>query len=538
MSWRSTLCRSAGIPGAAAEMADAGGEGRSLLRSGFSVAALGALSRVLGLVRDVLVAILLGVSPGTDVFFLSLSVAQLMRGLAMEGPLFQSQVSVFSECRLRGGDTRVRALLARLITAEGSLVLALVLPTLLLPVLLVAVFAAGFFGDTLRYSLAEDMLRGAFLYLLPISLAGIAAAAQNSARHFIAPAFTPVLFNLVLLGALYAAAEAESPFLLLALAIPAAGLVQLLFQTVCLNRLGLLSRPAANFRDPDFHKMLSLSGAALLTVMSTQANVPINNFIASFLPVGSISWLNYAVRLCILPVGLIGVAAATVLIPSLAERHIRADRGGFATLLGSGIRVVLLLGVPAGAGIALLAEPIATTLFQYGRLDATDASRIARALRLLALGVPASMLVTILAGACFARRDARTPIRTALLLLPISLAIKLPLVLFLHRQGFGYLGLALGVSIASWLNVALLWRPLRRAGVLPAAAALLPDLLRAAVALGAMSLCLYALGAFADAETALPWHERSLWLAAFCLGGALSYFAALFLAGVRPRLPG
>lgn len=504
-----------------------------LLRSGFLVAGLAGLSRVLGLLRDVLVAILLGVSPGTDVFFLSLSVAQLMRGLAMEGPLFQVQVSVFSECRLQGGALRMRALLARLVTAVGALVSVLAVPAVLLPVLLVAVFAPGFFGDELRYPLAEELLRGAFLYLLPIALVGVAAAAQNSSRRFVAPAFTPVLFNLVLLGALYAAADRESPFLLLALAIPAAGLVQLLFHVFCLGRLGLLPRPTARFQNADFHKLLGLSGAALLTVLCTQANVPINNLIASFLPVGSISWLNYAVRLSILPVGLIGVAAATVLIPSLAERNIRADPGSFAALLGSGIRVVLLLGLPAGVGIALLAEPIAAALFQYGRLHTEDASRIAMTLRLLALGVPASMLVTVLAGACFARRDSRTPIRAALLLLPISLAIKLPLVLLLHRHGFGYLGLALGVSIASWLNVALLWRPLRRAGLMPAAADLLPDLLRTAFALAVMVSLLYGQGAFAALGATSPWYERGLWLAVYCGSGALVYFAALFLAGAR-----
>ena len=518
-------------------MSRAGGGEHGLLRSGLLVAAYGGLSRVLGLVRDVLIAILFGVSPGTDVLFLSLSVAQLMRGLALEGPLFQTQVSVFSECHLRGGAARVQQLAGRLMTVVGGAAAALVLPALALPALLVAVFAAGFFGDVLRYHLAEDLLRGSFFYLLPIALTGVAAAMQNSRRHFAVPAFTPVLFNLVLIAALYVAVGRSSPFLFLAAAIPVAGCVQLLFHLVCLHRLDLPLRLSTDFQDPDLHKVLALSGAALLSVMTTQAHIPINNLIASFLPVGSVSWLNYAVRLCILPVGLIGVAAATVLVPALAVRHVNGDGNGFAALLGGGVRTVLLLGLPAGVGLALLAEPIAATLFQYGRLDAADASRIAAALRFSAPGVPAAMMVSILVGACFARRDPRTPIRAALLLLPLSLVIKLLLVLLLHRHGYGYLGLALGVSAASWLNVVLLWRPLRRSGALPAAAVLAPELLRAIAAAAVMGLSLLLLNSVVQSGAELPWHGRGLRLAAYCLGGAAVYFAALFLTGARLRAP-
>ncbi len=504
-----------------------------LLRSGIAVGALGGLSRLLGLLRDVLLALLLGVSLVSDVFFVALSLTQLLRGMALEGPLAQSLVSVCSSARLQGGLTRLRRLGAVMFSALTGITLPVVLLGLLLPALPVLFFGAGFLGDAERRVLAILMLPQALLYLLPAVWIGLAAALQNSSGRFAIPAATPVLFNLVIIAVLLLTQTGpEAAPRALAFSIPLAGLLQVLFHLGVLTRLGLLAPPSLEYKNPDFRRFGQLLGPALLTVLTVQAHVPINNLIASFLETGSISWLNYANRLSILPVGLVGVAAVTVLMPSLSRLATTGDEAAFGQTLRGGLSIIALLGLPAMAGIFLLARPIAFTLFQYGNMQVDDATRISWTLQILALSIPASMLISLLAGAFFARQDARSPLRIALLMLPVSLGLKLLLVVLAQLLFYSaWLGLALGVSLASWCNAWLLWRGLQRRGVIlrpsiPGAAG--RDALRIVLALLGMVLALWFSGIPQLPWEVLGWQQRVPNLVAAVAGGVLLYFALLW----------
>ena len=510
---------------------------RRLLRSGTGVGLLSGLSRMLGLLRDVLIAILFGVSTGTDVFFVALSLSQFMRALALEGAVSQTLVSAFTRARLAGGAVRMGLLGARFTSAAAIVCLGVAALMLALPFLPVALFGGGFLLDGPRRALALAWLPPVFLYLLPIVLAGIAVALQNAKGSFAAPAMTPILFNVVLIAALCGAAFRDLGIGTLIFAIPAAGLLQWSFHLWRLRRLKLLRRPRMGFADPDFRAAMPLLGPALLTVLALQLSVPINNLIASFLPAGSLSIINYANRLAIMPVGLIGVAAITVLLPTLAGHHASGDDDGFRRSLNGGLKVLWLLGLPAAVGLYLLAEPIIWTLFGYGRLTADEAGAIARSLQILAPSIPASMLVSMLAGACIARKRPWQPLRIALLLLPISVTIKLLLTLYMHKfWQSGYLGLALGVTLASWINAGLLWQVLRRDGMLKIDRRALRPAIRFGVALAVMAAMLIAGLDQSRDWSAWDWQLRLLRLAALCLGGALVYLSATWLLGERfPR---
>ena len=511
-------------------MIDAARQGAALLRSSALIGSLHGLSRVLGLARDVGVAVIFGVRPGTDVFFVGLSMAQLLR---VEGPIAQALIKSFGDAAPSG---RSRSLGARLSGAAALLAAPPTALALAAPVLIAALFGAGFLIDPERRDLALDWLPLAFCYALPALLIAVACAQQNAAGRFAAPALTPALFNIGLIAMmLWMHANGRADIGALMLAIPLIGVAQYLFHLWRLSRVGEWAPPCLDFGDADFRAALVLLGPALLVTLSTQAAVPINNLIASFLPTGNITWFNLANRISILPVGLIGVAAATPLMAALSARHREADGAGFDAALRAILRYVWLLGLPAAAGLWLLSDLIALTLFQYGRLSFADAESIAAILRALAPGALASMLISVLATGFFARGDMFTPLRIALWLLALGLPLKAAAAAWTQsRWGFGGVGLAAGISAVAWINAAWLARRLCRADFLrPKPRAVAGVAWRLALALAAMTAALW----FADIDAAaLSQSQRVIELALAVGGGALIYLGGARALGVRLRL--
>lgn len=505
--------------------------GRGLLRSGALVGALTLVSRVLGLARDVVIAVLFGARPEADAFFVAFRIPNLFRRLFAEGAFSAGFIPVLAEYRSARSHGEVRRFVGRV---AGALAVALLLLTvigMLAAPWLVHVFAPGFDGEDGRRELASAMLRITFPYLLLISLTALCAGVLNSFQRFGVPAITPVWLNLSLIAcALGLAGHLQQPIMALAWGVLLAGVLQFAFQLPSLARIDMLVAPRFVPRDEGVSKVLRLMLPAAFGASVSQFNLLIDTLLASLLVAGSISWLYYADRLMELPLGICAIALATVLLPRLSREHAEGDPQAFAASLDQGLRLGLLLTVPAAAALLVLAEPLITTLFHYGAMQAHDVRQSALALMAYSLGLIGFTGVKILAPGFFARQDTRTPVRIALWAMGVNLLLNLALILPL-----AHVGLALATSIAALVNAGLLLRGLRREGVWRPQPGWRGLLLRLGVATGAMvGLLLWA------APPAPVWVEagmttRVLWMGLLVPGGVLTYFGLLAAMGLGPR---
>ncbi|MYM64583.1 murein biosynthesis integral membrane protein MurJ [Pseudomaricurvus sp. HS19] len=508
-----------------------------LLRSSAAVGAMTMSSRVLGLVRDVVFARFIGAEGAADAFFVAFKIPNFLRRLFAEGAFAQAFVPVLSEYRTRGSLAAVQGLVNRV---AGCLGLSLVLLTVLAVVgapLLTTLFAPGFRGDELRFGLASDMIRITFPYLLLISLTGLAGAILNSYDRFVVPAITPVLLNVVLIGAaVLASPYFDPPVLALAWGVLAAGVVQLLFQMPFLMQLELMPRPKVEWSDPGVKQVLTLMVPALFGVSVSQINLLLDTVLASLLPAGSVSWLYYSDRLAELPLGVFAIAIATVILPGLSRQHAGNNPAQFSATLEWAIRMVLLVAVPAALALIVLAEPILMTLFQYGKTSIHDVAMSAWSLRAYAIGLTAFMLIKVLAPGFYARQDMKTPVRIGIIAMVVNMGCNIAFVVPLYFYwNIGHAGLALATSASALLNAGLLWRGLRREGVYQRVTPWRPLLLPLVGASVLMVLALWWLMPAAGEWAGWAWQQRVGQLALVCLAGLAAYGAALLLLGLRPR---
>ncbi|MGC3874156.1 murein biosynthesis integral membrane protein MurJ [Halomonas sp. GXIMD04776] len=502
-----------------------------LLRSGVIVSAMTMLSRVLGLVRDVVIAALFGAGSGADAFFVAFKIPNFLRRLFAEGAFNQAFVPVLSEYATRRSREEVRELLD---AVSGSLAVVLALITaaaMLLAPWLAWLFAPGFGRDPEKLALTAEMLRLTFPYLLLISLTAFSGSVLNTWNRFAIPAFTPVLLNLALIGtALWLTPLMETPSMALAWGVLIAGAAQLAFQVPFLARLGLLPRPWPRFRHAGVRRILKLMTPALFGVSVSQINLLLDTVLASLLAAGSVSWLYYSDRLVELPLGVFGIAIGTVILPALSKRHAEQSKEHFAKMLDWALRAVLLIGLPAALALVVLAEPLLISLFHYGAMTEHDIAMAARSLRAYALGLVAFMLIKIWAPGYFARQDTATPVKIGIIAMIANMGLNLALIVPLAHAG-----LALATALSAFLNAGLLARGLRRQGVL----IFQPGWGRYAWQLGGgCALLGAALWWFSPPWQAwLGWEleQRTLTLGALVMGGAALYFAWLVICGIRLR---
>lgn len=502
-----------------------------LMRSGLVVGAMTMLSRVMGLARDVVIAALLGAGNGADAFFVAFKIPNFLRRLFAEGAFNQAFVPVLSEYATRGSKREVKELLD---AVAGSLAAVLALITALAMLAspwLVWAFAPGFGRDPEKLAMTADMLRLTFPYLLLISLTAFASSTLNTWNRFAVPAFTPVLLNLSLIGAAVLLTPLMSePAMGLAWGVLIAGFAQLAFQVPFLARLGLLPRPWPDFANAGVRRILRLMVPALFGVSVSQINLLLDTVLASLLAAGSVSWLYYSDRLVELPLGVFGIAIATVILPALSRRHAEQSREHFAAMLDWAIRTVLLLGLPAALALAVLAEPLLISLFHYGAMTANDIAMAAMSLRAYALGLVAFMLIKVLAPGFFARQDTATPVKVGIIAMVANMVFNLLLI-----WPLAHAGLALATALSAFLNAGLLGWLLRKQGIL----VFQPGWGRYAVQLGGgctvMGLGLWWLSP--GWQEWLGWEvwTRVAWLSALVVAGALVYFAWLAAFGVRLR---
>lgn len=509
---------------------------KGLLGSSLITGSMTMTSRVLGLIRDQVLAHVLGAGGSADAFLLAFKIPNFFRRLFSEGAFAQAFVPVLSEYREKGSHAAVKELVDRVAACLGSVLLLVTLLAVLGAPVVAVVFASGFMQDPLKFALLTDLIRITFPYLLLISLTGFAGAVLNSYDRFAVPAFTPVLLNICMIAAaLIAAPWFSQPAFALAWGVLVAGVLSLVFQLPFLQRIHLLPSPRLDWRHPGVRKILVLMVPALFGVSVSQINLMLDVIIASYLPDGSVGWLFYSDRLVELPLGVFAVAIATVIMPSLSRQHTAQSAGAFNRTLDWALRLILLIALPAMLALVVLAEPIILTLFQHGKLTLGDALMSSYSLKAYAFGLLGFMLIKVLAPGYFARQDMKTPVRVGIIAIFSNIGFKLLLVAPLMAWfALGHVGLALSTALAAYVNAYLLYRGLRRGGIYQPEPGWARVWLNYGLANLAMLAVLAGLLYWFDGWRTWDWWDRSRHLALVCALGGATYFIVLGLLGVRP----
>lgn len=501
----------------------------NLLRALATVSGMTLMSRILGFVRDFVVARAFGAGMATDAFFVAFRLPNLLRRMFAEGAFSQAFVPILAEYKNKRGEAETHRLVNHVASALGLAVLLVSILGAIASPLIIYATAPGFSADASKFELTVQLTRITFPYIFFMSLVALAGGVLNTWSRFAIPAFTPVLLNLSFIAmALVAAPYFDPPVLALGWAVFIGGLAQLALQLRPLAKIGMLPRFALDFSDPGVRRILKLMAPAILGVSISQISLLINTVFASFLPSGSVSWLYYADRLMEFPAGMLGVALGTILLPSLSKMHADKNPVEFSALLDWGLRLTLMLTLPAALGLALLAVPLITTLFHHGAFGIADVYQTRTALIAYSIGLAGLILVKILAPAFYARQDIRTPVKFGLITLGVTQLMNLAFIGPLRHAG-----LALSIGLASCFNAAMLYRGLRQRGVYrpqPGWAIFIGKLL---VAMAVLGVCV----GFTAGADALWLHagsaERVIRLSLLFFGGIAVYFATLFALGFR-----
>jgi len=437
-----------------------------LLKSTVTVGSATILSRILGFVRDVVLARMFGASGATDAFFLAFRIPNFMRRLFAEGSFSLAFVPVLSEYKSNGDHAALRDLVDHVAGTLTAILLVVTAVGIFAAPLVLSIFAPGWLADNRpEFALSADMLRITFPYIMLISLTALSGGILNTFERFLIPALTPILLNISLIAAaLLLAGYLEVPVTALAWGVLAAGIAQLLLQIPALMRLGLMPRPRWGWRHSGVRRIMKLMIPTLFGSSVAQVNLLFDSIIATFLVTGSVSWLYYSDRLLEFPLGVMGVALATVILPSLSQKHAKASTAEFSATLDWALRLALIITIPAAVGLAILAEPILITLFQYDAFQAGDVHMSALSLIAYSAGLPAFIAVKVLAPGYYARQDTKTPVKIAVIAMVSNMVLNLLFVgLLLYNKFEGpHAGLALASSVAAYLNALLLYRGLKK----------------------------------------------------------------------------
>ncbi|EJG0325829.1 murein biosynthesis integral membrane protein MurJ [Vibrio parahaemolyticus] len=509
---------------------------KRLLKSGMIVSAMTLISRVLGLVRDVVVANLMGAGASADVFFFANKIPNFLRRLFAEGAFSQAFVPVLTENHAQGDMDKTRELIARAAGTLGVIVSIVTVLGVLGSGVVTTLFGFGWFLDWMhggpaaeKFELASLMLKITFPYLWFITFVALSGAILNTLGKFAVSSFTPVFLNvMIILAAWFISPQMSQPEIGLAIGVFLGGLVQFLFQIPFLIKAGVMVKPKWGWRDPGVVKIRTLMIPALFGVSVSQINLLFDTFIASFLQTGSISWLYYSDRLLEFPLGLFGIAIATVILPALSRKHVDSQSEGFAHTMGWGVRMVTLLGIPAMLGLMALAKPMLMVLFMRGEFSPQDVHQASLSLLAYASGLLNFMLIKVLAPGYYSRQDTKTPVKYGIIAMVTNMVFNAIFAYF-----YGYVGLAIATALSAFVNMALLYRGLHIAGVYQITKRTVFFIIRLVVAGAAMVAAI--LWQLEDMSVWLEWSfaHRSGMLGTLIGLGAAVYLAVLFLTGVR-----
>ena len=528
------------------------------------------LSRVVGFAREWLCARFIGAGAQMDAFYVAFMIPNLLRRLFAEGAFSQAYVPILAEYKNQKGLDATRALVDRVATLLCLVVLVVSVLGILFAPTIVDFVADGYRYDTERpykFALTVELTRITFPYILLITMVSLSAGILNTWNRFSIPAFPPVLLNLcmitvTLIGAAYLDSWGQkeiTPEILnqhirfVAWGALIGGAAQLILQIIPLKTIGMLPRPKFDPTFPGVRRILALMGPAVIGVSVSQISLLINTKIASHLPTGSVSWMTYGDRLFEVPAGVLGAALGTILLPSLSKLHASQRHEDFSAQLDWGLRITLLLALPATVGLVMLGTPLISTCFQYGQFAASAVAPTRNALIGYSVGLTAMILIKVLAPSFYARQDMRTPVKIAILSLVATQILNLffvgmghPLVATVLGSGartgwlstlfsspLAHAGLALSIGVTAYLNAGLLYVGLRRRKLYLPQPGWPRFLIQVLAAIAVMGAVLW----FGSAEDAV-WLARSglqrvLWLLMIVIAGATSYFAVLFALGIR-----
>ena len=499
---------------------------RALARHASTVSALTAASRVLGLVREQVFLALFGAGGSilSDAFLVANRIPNLFRDLFAEGALTAAFVPTFARVAEKHGEERAWRLGRSVATVVLCVVAALCVGGMVsAPRVVDAIAGAGGFGDLPgKLELTVRMTRVLWPYLLFASLAAVWAGMLNARGRFNAPALAPMMLSVASLGIgvplAYVLDPAFGPRAIVGFAVGVlcGGFLQWAVLLLPLRREGFRYRPALDLRDPDLLRVVALMAPAVVGVSATLVNVVVNTRFAAQLPNGSVTWLSAAFRLVQLPIGVFGVAVATVAIPTLSRETARDDLQAFRALLGRSIRLVLVLCVPSACGLVILARPLVSAVFEHRAFGPADVTATAGAVQFYAVGLAAYAMIKVLAPALYALGDTRRPAVVSLFSIGVNLGLSWALAV---KFGFAHRGLAMSVSAVALTNAALLTLVMRRHLGSYLRAEVLGPGLRIAVAAAAMSAVCLAVR-----------HWASAWLGASLLGDIGTLTAAVSMS--------
>lgn len=509
-----------------------------LFKSSLLVGAWTLVSRLLGLVRDIVMAHLLGAGALNDAFVLANRIPNFLRRLFAEGAFSQAFVPILAQVQAQHGDDGVRLLVAKAAGTLGVLISLVTVAGIVTAPLLMILFAPGWFIESMnqedvtsQYSQATFLLQLVFPYLWFITLAALGGAVLNLYNRFSVAAFSPVFFNAaVIAAAIGLSPHTENPAVAIAVGVSVGGLCQFLWLLPFLKSIGLLEKPRWAWRDKQMLQVRTLMLPALFGVSVAQISMLLSSIIASFLQVGSLSWLTYADRLFEFPLGIFGLAIATVILPGLSHQIAVDDKKSFNQSLNWAVCLICITGLPSMTGLFLLAEPLMLTLFQSGNFTVQDAHASSLSLVALSVGLVPLMLVKVFATAFYARQDIRTPVRIGLISICITMLCNLLLAPLL-----GYIGLAIATAVSACFNAGILGWMLYHQSICTPSRTTLLLILKSSIACVLMAFGLFWLLPELTLWQQSPWQWRAQKLALMIGLATLIYAVTLFLLGCRPR---
>lgn len=525
-----------------------------MLRGLLSFSSMTMVSRVLGLLRDISISHVFGANVATDAFWVAFRIPNFMRRMFAEGSFSTAFVPVFTEVKEKGSQAELKELMSRVAGTLGGVLLVVTALCVLFAPQVATLFTPGAVDDPRKFTLTVELLRLTFPFLLFVSLTALSGGALNSFHRFGLPALTPVILNLCMIaGAWWLSQRLQTPILAMGWAVLVAGILQVLFQLPALRQLDLLAWPRWGWSHPQVKRIMRQMVPTLFGSSVSQINLLFDTVIASLLISGSQTWLSQADRFLELPLGVFGVALGTVILPSLSRHHVATDHQGFSKALDWGLRTTLLIAVPAMFGLMLLAEPLVATLFQNGQFRPFDTRMATLSVTALSFGVPAYAQVKVLLPAFYARSDTRTPVRAGVAALLSNMLLNGVFLLGLYAlwapsaltagpllEGLSkvpglHLALGMASAIASYINMWLLWRGLRRADIYQRQPGWPRHLARLALACTAMIVVLVLGRWYWPDWTQMHVLARVWRLAALVGAGGATYVAVLWLGGFRLR---
>ncbi|MFP6843316.1 MAG: murein biosynthesis integral membrane protein MurJ [Acinetobacter sp.] len=511
-------------------------ETMALWRSTFIVSAMTMLSRVLGLVRDIVLLNVFGAGKDFDTFVVAFRIPNFFRRLFAEGAFSQAFIPVLTEYKTTKTHAEVQILISRVFGCLMTVMSLLTFVAMVAAPAVLYIYAPGFHNDPEKFDLAVDMFRLTIPYLLFMSLTAFASSILNSYGSFSTPAFAPVLLNITMIaGAWWLTPYMAEPIMALGWAVVVAGILQLVIQIPELWRKNLLIPPKIDFKHEGVDRIMKLMLPALFGVSVTQINLLLNTIWASFMQDGSVSWLYSAERMTELPLGLIGVAIGTVILPSLSARHAEQDQSKFRGMIDWAAKVIMLVGVPASIALFMLSTPIIQALFQRGQFTVEDTQMTAMALQCMSAGVISFMLIKVFAPGFYAQQDTKTPVRVGLMAVAANAILNVIFIGFFKLIDWQaeHMALALASSGSALVNAGMLYFYLHKRDIYRFGAHWKKLFLQFALANITMIAALW---------YALSWYngDASQWIrilevVGLCVIGMIAYAVGLLITGFKPR---